>query len=86
MAMGATGFFIGYGRFVNKIKKAGAVSEETAKTPAELGLREWDLKRMKRWVRETSDGRFYVYCSDGKHCRTWLDIPHSLGARENPRN
>ena len=62
------GFQIGLARVLRKIKKAGAVSEETAKTAEELGLREKDLKRLKRWVKETPDGRFYVPCKDKKHC------------------
>lgn len=58
----ATSMFIGYARIVNKVKKAGAVSEETAKTPSQLNLMEGDLKRMRRWIKETSDGRFYAEC------------------------
>jgi hypothetical protein len=54
------GFQIGLARTLRKIKNAGAVSEETAKTAEKLGLREKDLKRLKRWVKETEDGRYYV--------------------------
>jgi hypothetical protein len=66
--MAETAMFIGYTRILDKIKRAGAVSEKTAKTASELGLRSGDLKRLKRWVKETSDGRFYVECKDKKHC------------------
>lgn len=66
--MAETAMFIGYTRILNKIKRAGAVSEKTAKTASELGLKEFDLRRLKRWVKETSDGRYYVECKDGKHC------------------
>jgi hypothetical protein len=44
------------------LKEAGATSEETAKTPEELGL-------PKKWLRlpdvvETSDGRYYIKTRD----------------------
>jgi hypothetical protein len=62
------GTSIGIARILNKIKRKGAVSKETAKYASELGLRNGDLKRLKRWVGETEDGRFYAKCDDGKHC------------------
>lgn len=68
MAGTVAGFQIGLARTVNKIKNAGAVSEETAKTALQLDLKEIDLKRLKRLIKETSDGRFYVECKNGKHC------------------
>lgn len=68
MAGAIAGFQIGLARTLRKIKNTGATSEETAKTASELGLRSDDLKRLKRWVKETSDGRFYVECNDKKHC------------------
>lgn len=60
MAAAFAGFQIGRARILKKIKEAGAISEETAKTAKELGLKEKDLKRLKRWVKTTSDCRFYV--------------------------
>jgi len=46
-----------------KMKKLGAMSEETAKTPEELGLEEWilnhDVARI-RGIKRTKDGRYYV--------------------------
>jgi hypothetical protein len=68
MAGAIAGSQIGLARTLRKIKNAGATSEETAKTASELCLRSDDLKRLKRWIKETSDGRFYVECKDGKHC------------------
>jgi hypothetical protein len=41
-----------------KLKKAGATSEETAKTPRELGLREKWLELPG--VKKTPDGRYYL--------------------------
>jgi hypothetical protein len=63
------GFMIGITRMLRRIKEAGATSEDIAKTPEELGLREADLKRLKKWgVHRTEDGRYFVECKDGKHC------------------
>ena len=46
-----------------KMKKLGAMSEETAKTPEELGLEQWilnhDVARI-RGIKRTKDGRYYV--------------------------
>ncbi|MGB8780986.1 MAG: hypothetical protein WCD81_10115 [Candidatus Bathyarchaeia archaeon] len=46
-----------------KMKELGAVSEETAKRPEELGLEEWilnhDLAKI-RGIKRTKDGRYYV--------------------------
>jgi hypothetical protein len=64
----ATSMFIGYARIVEKVKKAGATSEETARTAEQLNLRKGDLERLSRWIKKTSDERFYVECKDGKHC------------------
>lgn len=49
-----------------KPKKAGATSEETAKTPGELGVKEKWLKTPG--VIATMDGRYYIVCKDEKHC------------------
>jgi hypothetical protein len=57
-----------YAVILDKIKRKGAVSKETAKSPGELGLSKRDLKFLHQWVGETEDGRFYVKCDDGKHC------------------
>jgi hypothetical protein len=44
-----------------RLQEAGAVSEESAKTPMELGLDERRLKSMKRvGVMVTKDGRYYL--------------------------
>jgi len=69
MAEAFAGFMIGITRILHRIKEAGATSEEAAKTPEEIGLRETDLKRLKKWgVHRTEDGRYYVECKDKKHC------------------
>lgn len=55
---------------VGKMKKLGAISEETAKKPDELNINEWLLERLvdSDWgVKVTLDGRYYVPCKDGKH-------------------
>jgi hypothetical protein len=48
-----------------KMKKLGAVSEETAKRPEELGIEAWilnhDVARI-RGIKRTKDGRYYVKC------------------------
>jgi len=66
------GVGIGHRLTRNKIKKLGAISEETAKKPEELGVEEWLLKRITEskglGVKRTSDGRYYVECKDKKHC------------------
>ena len=50
-----------------KIKKLGAVSEETAKKPKELGIDEWTLNHSMakiRGIKRTEDGRYYVKSKD----------------------
>ncbi|MCJ7423947.1 hypothetical protein MUP01_06720 [Candidatus Bathyarchaeota archaeon] len=54
-----------------KMKKLGAVSEETAKKPEELGIEQRLLKHDMakiHGIRRTEDGRYYVECKDGKQC------------------
>jgi hypothetical protein len=57
-----------------KIRRKGAVSVETAITPEEAGI---TSKRELGWlnrlvkegkIKETSDGRYYIECEDGKYC------------------
>jgi hypothetical protein len=51
-----------------KMKELGAVSEETAKTPRELGVDEWLLKlgmAQLHGIKRTKDGRYYVKSNDG---------------------
>lgn len=49
------------GQTKKKLKEAGAISEETAKTPKELGLNERRLKASKSaGVMATKDGRYYL--------------------------
>jgi len=48
-----------------KLKKAGAFSEDTAKTPKELGVPEKWLRMPG--VKKTKDGRYYITCKK-KHC------------------
>ena len=49
------------GKTKKKLKEAGATSEETAKTPEELGLKEkWLKSSMKSGVVATKDGRHYL--------------------------
>jgi hypothetical protein len=60
-------------RLSEKLRKAGAVSKETAKTIEELGLSGREKRTLKRnvWIgkiKETEDGRYYVPCRDMKHC------------------
>ncbi len=54
-----------------KMKKLGAISEETAKKPEELRIEEFFLKNniaQIHRIKRTNDGRYYVECKDGKHC------------------
>lgn len=53
---------------IKNIKKLGATSLKTGKHHEELGYSIKELRSLKRWVKETLDGRFYVPCEDGKHC------------------
>lgn len=81
VTMGETVLFLYYHKQIEKkLKEIGAVSEETAVRPDELGLSKpyinflqsplrRKLARIARGdIRETSDGRYYVICEDGKHC------------------
>ena len=46
-----------------KMRKIGAVSEETAKKPEELGIDEWLLKHDMakiHCIKRTEDGRYYI--------------------------
>lgn len=64
--MAATPILIAYGRRLReKLRKAGAVSKETAKTIDELGLSAREIRTLKRNVsigkiKETEDGRYYL--------------------------
>jgi hypothetical protein len=49
-----------------KLKETRATSENTAKTPKELGLPEKWLKIPG--VKKTKDGRYYLELTDKKHC------------------
>ena len=66
--MAETGLYIGIARILKKVKDMGASSEDTAKSAKELGLKEEDLRRLKRWVKKTLDDRYYLPCEDGKNC------------------
>lgn len=49
------------GQTKRKLQEAGAVSEESAKTPRELGMNERRLKSsIKSGVMVTKDGRYYL--------------------------
>jgi hypothetical protein len=56
------GTAIGNARAINKMKKLGAISEETSKTPKELGVHESVLRKFEKlgWVRKTQGGRYYL--------------------------
>jgi hypothetical protein len=50
-----------------KMKQLGAVSEETAMKPEELGVGEWLLNHYMakiRGIKRTEDGRYYVESKD----------------------
>jgi hypothetical protein len=52
----------------SKMKELGAVSEETAKTPEELGVDEWFLNlgiSQIHGIKRTKDGRYYVKSNEG---------------------
>ena len=58
-------------RLRKKLKEAGAVSEETAKTIEELGLSDREIRTLRRnvWVgkvKKTKDERYYVLEKDAK--------------------
>jgi hypothetical protein len=74
MAAAAAGFFFHERNLVKKLKEAGAVSKETAKTVEELGLSKREIGEI-RWIarytlskpiRETEDGRYYVPSEEKK--------------------
>jgi hypothetical protein len=63
--------FIHGKRLRRKLKEAGAVSAETAKTIEELDLSGVEIRTLKRnvmigKVQETKDHRYYVPCEDEK--------------------
>jgi hypothetical protein len=79
--MAETGFFLYYHRQIEKkLKEIGAISEETAEIPEQLGLSKPCMNFLQSPLRrklaqiagdrikETSDGRYYVECKDKKHC------------------
>lgn len=55
-------------RAIKKVKEAGAISEETAKTSKELGIGESTLQYLVsvKDIKKTEDGRYYVPCKDKK--------------------
>jgi len=59
--MAESAWFLGWFRFVEKIRQAGATEEKKAKTAKELGIDIDTLRRLKKLgVKETSDNKFYV--------------------------
>ena len=66
------GMAIGDARAINKMKKRGAISEETSKTPKELGVHESVLRKFEKrgWVKKTLDGRYYLIRTDEK-CKSF---------------
>lgn len=70
MAAALAGGAIAKALTMRKIKKAEAISEKSAKSPKELGIREDYLDKLVKLERlkRTEDGRYYVSCKDGKHC------------------
>jgi len=65
---GSLPFLLNERNLVKKLKKAGAISKETAKTVEELGLSKLEIREIKRisrytlskTIKETEDGRYYV--------------------------
>lgn len=65
---GSLPFLLNERNLVKKLKEAGAMSMETAKTVEELGLSRFEIREIKRIsrhtlskaIRETEDGRYYV--------------------------
>ena len=54
-------------RTKEKLKKAGALSEDTAKTPKELDLKErWLKTSASAGVAATKDGRYYLVSKSGR--------------------
>jgi len=53
-------------RAIKKVKEAGAISEETAKTSKELGIDESTLQYLLsvKDIKKTKDGRYYVSCEE----------------------
>lgn len=56
--------------YLKQLKKDGAVSYETRKSPQELNLTEKQLKILVKmgYAQKIEDGKYYVVCKDGKHC------------------
>jgi len=58
-------------KIIEKLKRAGAFSPETAVTAEKAGVYEgYILKDLikKRKIKKTNNGCYYVVCKDGKHC------------------
>jgi len=70
--MAEVAIWFAYGkRLREKLKNAGAISEETAKTIVELGLSKREIRTLERNVlirkiKETKDRRYYVPCKEEK--------------------
>jgi len=67
VGLGMAGLWAGIGirceMAKRKIRQVGAVSEETAQKPEELGIDEWILNHYLakiRGIKRTEDGRYYV--------------------------
>jgi hypothetical protein len=62
-------------RTKHKLKEAGATSEENAKTPKELGLKEkWLKMSAHAGVVQTQDGRYYIVSKNEKQREATLNI------------
>jgi hypothetical protein len=71
MAEYAAWMFIHDTRIRRKLKKVGAISEDTAKPIEELDLSEPEKRRLQQLafigkIKKTSDGRYYLPCEDEK--------------------
>jgi len=70
--MAEVAIWLAYGkRLREKLKSAGAVSEETAKPLKELNLSKREIRTLKRnvWagkIKKTEDERYYVSCEEKK--------------------
>jgi hypothetical protein len=70
--VGSLPFLLHERNLVKKLKDAGAISKETAKTVEELGLNELEIREIKRisrytlskTIKETEDSRYYVPCEE----------------------
>jgi len=67
---GVTALLLELTIYHERLKKAGAISYETRKSPQDINLTEKQLRMLvkMKYAQKTKDQKYYAVCKNGKHC------------------